>query len=417
MKVIVLGGGVIGVTTAWALRARGHEVALLERHPAVGAETSHANGGQISWGAANPWAAPGLPWQALAWLVRPHSPLAFRPRLDPAMWAWLLRMLGQCTARRYARNKERMIRLAHYSHAQLVRLREETGITYDATRHGTLWLFRKPSELRAAAGAAQSLARWGVATETLDRDGCLAVEPGLAHARAPITGGLRFPGDEAGDCLRFTEQLAERAAARGVQCHFNSAITGFVTEGSRIRHVMTAQGEHTADAFVLATGCDTPLLLKPLGVTLPVYPVKGYSLTIPVTDPAAAPRGTLTDEHYKVVLTRLGDRLRVAGTAELAGHDRSLRESRLATLRHVVNEIFPRAGDLARAEPWAGLRPMTPDNPPVLGATPFRNLFVNTGHGTLGWTQSVGSASVIADLVSGQTPAIDLDGLTLARFR
>jgi len=416
MKVIVLGSGVIGVTTAHYLQQAGHEVTLVDRQAAPAMETSHGNGGQISWGAANPWAAPGIPLTALKWLLRPRSPLVLRPSLDPAMWRWLMQMLRNCTSRRYAVNKERQMRLARYSHEQLIALREQTGLHYDERRHGLLIVYRHQRDLDRAAKDYAPLDRMGISYRLLDRAGCITHEPGLQQAQVAIAGGTLFPQDESGDCRQFTEKLAALAQQNGVRFMASTSIQRLTPAGDRIERVITDRGEISADAYVLACGSYSPLLLRPLGIRLPVYPVKGYSLTIPVADTTAAPQGTLTDETYKTVITRLGDRLRAAGTAELAGYDLTLRPARLAILEHVVRDLFPLAGDLARAEHWTGLRPMTPDNPPVLGSTPYNNLFLNTGHGTLGWTMACGSGKVVSDIVSGKIPEIDLDGLTLARF-
>jgi D-amino-acid dehydrogenase len=416
MKIVVLGGGVIGVASAWYLARAGHTVTVLERHAEVARETSYANGGQVSWGSGNPWAAPGIPAKALGWLLRRHAPLVLRPQLDPALWRWLRQMLRECTPERYLRNKERQLRLARYSHACLGALRAETGIEYAAAPHGALVVYRDPRDLEAAERERQLAERLGIPVRLLDRAACLACEPALAGVGGGLAGGLLYPADESGDCRRFTEELAARARAAGVEVRGTVAALALVPAADRIEQVLTDRGSLRADAYVLACGSYSPGFLRPLGIDLRVYPVKGYSITMPLVNAAAAPRATITDETYKTVITRLGDRLRAAGTAELAGYDLRLRPGRIATLKHVVRSLFPEAADLARAEPWAGLRPMTPDNPPVLGATPFRNLFVNTGHGTLGWTMACGSGKVVADLVSGRTPEIDLDGLTLARF-
>ncbi len=416
MKILVLGSGVIGVTSAWYLTRAGHEVTLVDRHPQPAMETSFANGGQVSWGAANPWAAPGITGKAIGWLFKRHSPLVLRPRLDPSMWRWLGQMLRNCTDARYLANKERQLRLARYSHACLTELRNEIGLQYDQSTHGLLILYRNARELEAAAREAQLLDRLGIAYRFLDRAACVAHEPALTDSQDKIVGGMLFPGDESGDCRLFTEQLATRAQSHGVKFLAATSVTRLVADGDRLTRVITDRGDLSADAYVLACGSYSPLLLKPLGVRLPVYPVKGYSITVPITNDAAAPQGTLTDETYKVVITRLGNRLRAAGTAELCGYDLTLHPPRLATLVHVVRDLFPYVGDLSAAEPWAGLRPMTPDNPPVIGVTPYRNLFLNTGHGTLGWTMACGSGRVLTDLVSGRAPEIDLTGLTLARF-
>ena len=416
MKILVLGSGVIGVTSAWYLARAGHELTLVDRQPRPAMETSFANGGQVSWGAANPWAAPEIPGKAIAWLFKRHSPLVLRPSLDPALWSWLLQMLRNCTQVRYLANKERQLRLARYSHACLTELREQIGLRYDQSTHGLLILYRRARDLEVAAREAQLLDRLGIAYRFLDRGACVAHEPALRDSQDKIVGGMLFPGDESGDCRLFTEELAARAQQQGVRFLASTTVTRLVAEHDRIVRVVTDHGDLTADAYVLACGSDSPLLLKSLGIRLPVYPVKGYSITVPIGNYAAAPQGTLTDETYKVVITRLGNRLRAAGTAELAGYDLTLRPARLATLKHVVHDLFPHAGDTTNAEAWAGLRPMTPDNPPVIGATPYKNLFLNTGHGTLGWTMACGSGRLLADILSGRKPEIDLDGLTLARF-
>lgn len=415
MKVLVLGGGVIGITTAWYLAEAGHEVTVVDRRPEPAMETSFANGGQISATSANPWAAPGMPLTALKWLFQPHAPLVLRPRLDPAMWRWLLRWLRNCTEARYARNRERLLRLARYSRECLSELRTQTGISYDAGTGGMLALYRDARSLDRSAREAELLERFNISSEVLDRAGCIAVEPALAGARARLAGGIRFPADESGDCRAFATELARRAAGNGVRFLASTTIERLAASGDRIEGVVTSAGELRADAYVLACGSDSPLLLRPLGVRLPVYPVKGYSMTVSAAD-ATAPRGALLDEAYKVVVTRLGERLRVAGTAEVAGYDLTLRPFRLVTLERVVRQLFPRALDNSRAEYWCGLRPMTPDNPPVLGATPYRNLVLNTGHGALGWTLACGSGRLVADLVSGRRPKVSLEDFSLARF-
>ena len=417
MKTLVLGGGVIGVTTAYYLRQAGHEVTLAERRAEVALETSFANGGQISWSAASPWAAPGMPLTALKWMWRRRSPFVLRPRLDPALWSWLFRTFAQCAPARYRANKERMLRLGRFSHECLVRLREETGIRYDERARGVLQIFRDRKGLANAARDLALLADLNIPHRMLDRAGCVALEPALAAARAEIAGGVHFPGDESGDCHRFTEALAERARQSGVRFEFATTVERLVAEGGRIARVETDRGAFTADAYVLACGSYSPRLLAPLRIRLPVYPVKGYSLTLAVTNDAGAPQGTLTDESHKVVITRLGNNLRAAGMAELAGYDLTLPPRRCAAAAHVLRDLFPGAGDVARAECWTGLRPMTPDNLPVLGDTPYPNLYLNTGHGTLGWTMACGSGKLLADLVARRHPALDLAGLTLARFR
>jgi D-amino-acid dehydrogenase len=413
MEILVLGSGVIGVTTAWYLREAGHAVTVVDRQPGPALETSYANGGQVSWGSAVPWAAPHIPWLALRWLFNSHSPLLLRPQLDPAMWRWLFMMLRNCTAKRFTQNRERMLRLSRYSHVCLVELRESLGIRYDHSTHGTLVLFRTEEQLDEGVRDSALLERLNIPYRVLDRAGCVGEEPALARVADKIRGGIFYPGDESGDCRLFTEQLARHAEQRGVRFLHSTPIRRLSAEDDRIDGVITTDGTLQADAYIAACGSYTPQLLRPLGLRLPVYPVKGYSLTLPVVDDAAAPRGSITDETYKVVVTRLGARLRIAGTAELAGYDMSLRPSRFATLMHVVRDLFPSAADLSAPEQWCGLRPMTPGNPPLLGATRYRNLYLNTGHGTQGWTMACGSGRLIADLVSGADPAIRLKDYAL----
>lgn len=416
MKVLVLGGGVIGVTSAWALARAGHEVTLLERNAGVAQETSFANGGQISWSSASPWAAPGMPTQALAWLLRPPAPLLWRPNLDEQQWLWLWRMLRQCTGPRYLVNKERQLRLARYSHERLVQLRADAGITYDERTRGLLVLYRERRQLRAAERELRLLERLGIDSRLLTADDCRAQEPALAASPARISGGLYFPYDESGDCRRFTETLSLLAQRQGVNIETSTTVQKLVSDDDTVREVITDRGPRRADSVVVALGCESARLLRPLGLHLPIYPVKGYSITVPVIADALAPQGTLTDETYKTVITRLGPNLRVAGTAEVSGYDSSIEPERIELLHRVVKDLFPQAVNLNAAESWAGLRPMTPDNPPILGPTRYRNLYLNTGHGTLGWTLACGSAAIIADLLSEREPEIDIDGLTLARY-
>ncbi len=417
MKVIVLGSGVIGVTAAHYLNRAGHEVTVLDRQPAAAMETSYANAGEISPGYAAPWAAPGVPLRAIRWLLMRHGPLVVRPKADARMWSWIAMMLRNCTAARYAINKRRMVRLAEYSRDCLRALREETGIRYEERTLGTLQVLRTQRQLDAVAADIEVLRQYGVAYELLDRDGCARAEPALAAVREKLAGGLRLPGDETGDCHLFTQKLARLAADRGVQFRHNVAIERLQASGDRVEAVVTSEGSVAAEAYVVALGSYSPPLLRPLGIRLPVYPVKGYSITVPITDPDAAPVSTVMDENYKVAITRLGDRVRVGGTAELAGYDLRLRPSRRAALEFLVEDLFPRAGDVRHASFWCGLRPMTPDGTPVLGPTPLGNLYLSTGHGTLGWTMACGSGRVLADLICGRKPEIETADLAVSRYR
>lgn len=407
MKVIVLGAGVIGVTTAWYLAEAGHEVVVIDRREGPALETSFANAGEVSPGYSTPWAGPGMPVKAVKWLLMRHGPLVLRPKLDPAMWRWLLAMLRNCTAERYAANKARMVPIAEYSRDCLRALRAETGIAYDERSLGTLQLFRTQKQLDSVGEDIAVLKEYGVAHELLDPQGCVGAEPALAAVREKFVGGLRLPGDETGDCQMFTRQLAALCAERGVTFRFGTGIRWLDVSGGRISGVETSAGTMTADAYVVALGSYSPLLLRPAGVSVPVYPVKGYSMTIPIENPEAAPVSTVMDESYKIAITRLGDRIRVGGTAEICGYDLRLHASRRATLEHSVGDLFPGGGTMANASFWCGLRPMTPDGPPIIGAARYPNLYLNTGHGTLGWTMACGSGRMLADLISGRTTDID----------
>ncbi|MDR6708833.1 MULTISPECIES: D-amino acid dehydrogenase [unclassified Novosphingobium] len=416
MKIAVLGSGVIGVTSAWYLRQAGHEVVVIDRQDGPALETSFGNAGEISPGYASPWAAPGIPMKAIKWLMMQHAPLILRPRPDMAMLKWLVAMLGNCNARDYAINKSRMVRLAEFSRDCLIELRAQTGITYDERMQGTLQLFREESQLAGIAKDVAVLKADGVPFEVLDKAGCIAAEPGLAGSAAPIAGGLRLPNDETGDCFKFTNALADMARAAGVEFMNGTRIARIVEEGGRITRVDTDRGPVTADAYLVAMGSFSPHLVKPLGLKVPVYPVKGYSLTVPIVNEPLAPVSTLLDESYKVAITRLGDRIRIGGMAEISGFNMDLPEARRATLEHSAGTLFPGAGDFSAASFWCGLRPMTPDSTPVIGATRIGNLFLNTGHGTLGWTMACGSAHVIADIISARRPAIETADLALSRY-
>jgi len=416
MKVLVLGSGVIGVASAYHLARAGHEVTVVDRQPAAALETSYGNAGEVSPGYSAPWAGPGVPIKAIKWLLMQHRPLVIRPNVDLNLVRWGVAMLRNCTAARYEVNKGRMVRLAEYSRDCLKVLRAETGIAYDQRMQGTLQLFRTPAQLDGTAADIAILKRYGVAFELLDRDGCIRHEPALARVRDKFVGGLLLPGDETGDCFKFTQNLAALAAQQGVQFRYGTTIQRLQLARKQIDGVVTDAGTLKADAYLVALGSYSPLLLKGAGIRIPVYPVKGYSITVPITDASGAPESTVMDETHKVAVTRLGDRIRVGGTAELAGYTLKLHDARRQTLEHVVTDLFPRGGDVSRAEFWCGLRPMTPDGTPVLGATRLPNLYLATGHGTLGWTMAAGTGRVIADLIGGRAPDIAMDGLTIDRY-
>ncbi|MDK4805255.1 MAG: D-amino acid dehydrogenase [Novosphingobium aromaticivorans] len=416
MRIAICGSGVIGVTSAWYLAQAGHEVVVIDRQDGPALETSFANAGEISPGYASPWAAPGIPLKALRWLMMDHAPLILRPKPDMAMLRWLVAMLGNCTQSAYAINKSRMVRLAEFSRDCLAALREETGISYDERMQGTLQLFREQKQLDGIGKDIAVLKADGVPFEVLDRAGCIAAEPGLARSSAPIAGGLLLPNDETGDCFKFTNALADMARAKGVTFLNNTTITAMVEEAGRIVRVETSKGPVVADAYLVAMGSYSPHLMAPLGLHLPIYPVKGYSLTVPIVEEAHAPVSTLLDESYKVAITRLGNRIRVGGMAEISGFNTDLPAARRATLEMSASSLFPGAGAMKEATFWSGLRPMTPDSTPIIGPTRLPNLFLNTGHGTLGWTMACGSAHVIADIIGGKRPAIEAADLALSRY-
>lgn len=415
MKVIVLGAGVIGVTSAYQLAKAGHDVTVIDRQHGPARETSFANAGEVSFGYCSPWAAPGIPTKAVKWLFMKHAPLILRPKVDFAMLSWMAKMLSNCTAERYAINKGRMLRLADYSRIALAEIRNETGIEYDQRMKGTLQLFRTQQQLHASAKDVKALSSDGIPYEVLDRDGCVRVEPALSHVKDKIVGGLLTPKDETGDCYKFTNELAIKASSLGVKFEYGTTVKNLHVQQERVVGVITDKGNFGADAVVVALGSYSSPLVKKLGIRLPVYPVKGYSLTIPISDAGRAPESTVMDETYKIAITRLGDRIRVGGMAEISGFTNDLGQARRSTLEYSVTDLFP-GGDVSKATFWSGLRPMTPDGTPVIGATKFAGLFLNTGHGTLGWTMSCGSARVISDLITGRKLEIDADGLSIARY-
>jgi D-amino-acid dehydrogenase len=415
MRVLVLGSGVVGVSTAYYLARAGHEVTVVDRQPGPALETSFANAGQISPGYASPWAAPGVPLKALKWLFQRHAPLAIRPDGTLFQLEWMWEMYRNCSAERYAVNKERMVRLAEYSRDCIRQLRQESGIQYEGRQQGTLQLFRTQAQYDGAAKDIEVLREAGVPYEVLNSAELSRAEPALADVRHKLVGGLRLPNDETGDCQLFTTRLADMAKDLGVRFEFGTSIDALDIAGDQITGVRTSRGVMKADRYVLALGSYSRFLLGEQ-FKVPVYPLKGYSITVPITNAAKAPVSTILDETYKIAITRFDDRIRVGGMAEIAGYSKALNPRRRETLEMVVTDLFPQGGDVGKASFWTGLRPMTPDSTPIVGATPLRNLFLNTGHGTLGWTMACGSASVIADLVSGRAPAIDAGDLAVFRY-
>ncbi|HNZ57708.1 MAG TPA: D-amino acid dehydrogenase, partial [Methylophilaceae bacterium] len=412
MKVLVLGSGVVGVTSAYYLAKKGFEVTVIDRQPAVALETSFANAGQISPGYSAPWAAPGVPTKALKWLFQRHSPLAIKP--DGTLWQleWTWQLLQNCNAKSYSRNKERMVRLAEYSRDCLIQLRADLGIQYEGRARGTLQVFRTQQQLNAEAKDIAVLTRMGVPFEHLDPDGCVRAEPALALVKNQLLGGLRLPGDETGDCQLFTTNLAIEAEKLGVKFRYDVVIERLLEANGKINGVEISKGAQRetlqAEQYVIALGSYTRALMQGFGLQIPVYPVKGYSLTAPIVNPDAAPVSTVMDETYKVAITRFENRIRVGGMAELAGFDLRLNPRRRETLEMVLNGLFPNAGDTSEALFWTGLRPMTPDGTPIIGQASlvYPNVCLNTGHGTLGWTMACGSGQVLANMMVNEDTEI-----------
>ncbi|MFM0170450.1 D-amino acid dehydrogenase [Paraburkholderia sediminicola] len=415
MRVVVLGSGVVGVTSAYYLARAGHEVTVIDREAGPALETSFANAGQISPGYASPWAAPGVPLKAVKWMFQKHAPLAIRLDGTQFQLQWMWQMLQNCTSSRYAVNKGRMVRLAEYSRDCLQALRAETGIQYEGRTGGTLQVFRTQQQFDGAAKDIAVLQEANVPYELLSPAELARAEPALAAVSHKLTGGLRLPGDETGDCQMFTTRLAAQAEELGVKFRYNTPIDALAMAGDRIAGVKCGEELVRADSFVVALGSFSTQFLSGL-VKIPVYPLKGYSITAPIVNEASAPVSTVLDETYKIAITRFDDRIRVGGMAEIVGFDKSLRQARRETLELCVNDLFPGGGDTSKATFWTGLRPMTPDGTPIVGRTPVPNLFLNTGHGTLGWTMSCGSGQLLADVMSGKQPAIKADDLSVHRY-
>jgi D-amino-acid dehydrogenase len=415
MKIIVLGAGVIGTTTAWYLAGHGHEVTVIDRREGAGLETSFANGGQISASYAEPWAGPGAPLKILKWLWRDDSPLLFRPSLDLNQWGWGARFLMECPPWRMRENIRQIVALSLYSRGALQELRRETGITYDELTRGILSYFTDRASFDEAVASEPMMKRYGLDRDAISVEEAVRIEPALAASAHRIVGATYTSTDESGDAHVFTQKLADKAAAeRGVQVRYGHTIQGLRFAGGEVKGVVVNAGggeEQTlaADAYVVALGSYSPLLTRPVGVDIPVYPTKGYSASVPIADPRKAPTVSVTDDHAKIVVTRLGERLRIAGTAELAGYNTDLNPVRCEALIRRVQEFFPGAADYGRADFWTGLRPSTPSNVPLIGRTKVPNLWLNTGHGTLGWTMACGSGRALADLMSGRRPEVDFE--------
>jgi len=412
MRVIVVGGGVIGVTTAYCLSRAGCEVIVLERTAGVAQEASYGNAGMIAPGYVTPWAAPGMPGKVLSYLLKADAPVIFRPTLDPALWRWLLKWLGECRLENYIKNKGRMQRLAFYSREKLHEFSALHKLDYQRA-DGVLQLFRLAKDRALAAPALAILSSTGVTHEVLDAAGCRRREPGLSDT--PFEGGVFLPGAEVGNCPLFTRQLRDVTEGKGVTYRFTQNVRS-ITSDRGLVDVTTSDAKYSADALVVCAGVESPALLRPLGVRIPIFPVKGYSATVPIRELTYAPQAAVMDEAYKIAMTRLGKRLRIAGTAELGSRTLELRDAALRTLIKVARDWFPGAADYRAATDWVGARPMLPEGPPLLGESGVSGVYLNVGHGSTGWTMACGSAQTVADIVTGRVPDIDLEGLTLSRY-
>jgi len=416
MKVVVLGAGVIGVTSAYELACDGHDVTVIEQREGVALETSFANGGQLSSDHGEPLAAPGVIQRALKWLGAHDAPLLYRLRLDPALWSWTLKFLANCSGPRYWENAEHILRVTLYSRERMAATLKKETIAFDHLSTGIISVYQDAHEFDRSLEDARIMKELGSERRMLDRKGCIEIEPALAHSALLIAGGIYTPRDESGDCFEFSKALAERCEKRGVTFKFNTTVKGFNRDGWKIATVETDRGPVKGDVFVVALGSYSPRLLKSVDLSLPIYPAKGYSVTLPVIDDAMAPKVSITSQDHKLVFSRLGNKLRAAGMLEFNGYDTELDERRAHLVLKNALQLFPRASEPDNAVLWTGLRPMTPDGAPVIGRARQENLILNTGHGMLGWTMAMGSARITADLVRRHEPHIDLKGLGWERF-
>lgn len=417
MRVVVLGAGVIGVCSAWYLARAGYQVTVVDRACAAAQETSFANAGQLSYGYTTPWAAPGIPLKAVKWLFKRHSPLLLRPDGSWFQLKWLMQMLGQCRQRPYRVNKERMVRISEYSRTLLAELQRELSIDFEARQLGTLQLFRTQQQIDAAQSDILVLEEYQVPHQLLSARECYQFEPGLQNAKVNIAGALHLPHDGTGDCYLFSQQMARECEKLGVEFAYQQHIGSLEQQAGKIRAIHCGDRRFAGDIFVCALGAFSRQLMQHLALEIPVYPIKGYSITSPIIDPARAPQSTILDETYKVAITRFNERIRVGGMAELSGYQIKLSRARQETLSMVQNDLFPDAADMSELNLWSGLRAMPPDSVPIIGnVKPYQNLWLNTAYGTLGFTMCLGGSKILADLISGEPAAIKTDDLNLSRF-
>jgi len=417
MRVLILGSGIIGTTSAYYLAKQGHDVTVIDRQNSVALETSHANAGQLSYSFSSPWAAPGLPLSLIKWMLSKHPPLIVNPKLNSETVKFLYQMLKNCNSKSYEINKSRMARVSNFSQKCLLELEEDVDIFYEQRKQVSLLLFKSAKQIENIKKDLSLLEKLNIQYELLDLNGCIQAEPGLHHVKSEFTSGLRFANDCTGNCYLFTNQLYKKCLEMGVKFEFNTQIEDIQIEKERISSIKTNRGEFDSDSYVVALGSYSSKILSKIGINIPVCPVKGYSITLPVLNNEDAPQSTIIDDTFKIGITRLGNNIRVAGTAHLTGYNLELREKSLSLLKHGLNRLFPYAtGECDDMKFWAGLRPNTPDGPPIIGATPYSNLYLNTGHGTLGWTMSLGSGKLLANIISGIEPEISLEGIDMSRF-
>ena len=417
MRVLILGSGIIGTTSAYYLAKQGHDVTVIDRQNSVALETSHANAGQLSYSFSSPWAAPGLPLSLIKWMFSKYPPLVVNPNLNSETVKFLYQMLKNCNSKSYEINKSRMVRMSNFSKKCLLELEKDEDIFYEQRKQGSLLLFKSAKQIENIKKDLSLLEKLNIQYELLDLNGCIQAEPGLHHVKSEFTSGLRFANDCTGNCYLFTNQLYKKCLEMGVKFEFNTQIEDIQIEKERISSIKTNRGEFDSDSYVVALGSYSSKILSKVGINIPVYPVKGYSITLPVLNNEDAPQSTIIDDTFKIGITRLGNNIRVAGTAHITGYNLELREKSLSLLKYGLNRLFPYATEECDdMKFWAGLRPNTPDGPPIIGSTPYSNLYLNTGHGTLGWTMSLGSGKLLADIISGIEPEISLEGIDMSRF-
>ncbi len=417
MNVLVLGAGVIGTTSAYFLAKQGHNVTVIDRQDNVAMETSHGNAGQLSYAFSSPWAAPGLPLDVIKWGLTGNSPLVINSNISLNTIKFMYRMYKNCNVNSYEINKSRMLRIANYSKQTLIDLENEISINYDQRKQGSLQLFWDQKEINKAKQDTLILDKFNIQYEFLDANGCVEAEPGLQYVKNKLSGGLRFANDFTGNCYLFTNEIYKKCLEMGVKFELNTHVESILLDNNKVSAIKTNLGEYSADSFSVSLGSHSQKILSEVGIDIPIYPVKGYSMTLPVLNDHDAPQSTIMDDKNKIGITRLGENIRVAGIAHLTGFNSNLREKSLHSLKEGLNNLFPRATKEAEdLKFWTGFRPSTPDGTPVIGPTPYPNLFLNTGHGTLGWTMSAGSGKLLANLISGIESEISTEGIDMSRY-